>query len=155
MLYRGAVEWSKALVFRVLRIMPGTQVATHTLRLAVFAITTGIHLLIRQFARSKCSSWEDEVYWWSANFVGMILEGYFSAYVLRFIHKMPDGRTKRWALKMVNVVGPWVGRLWVFVFLVWSVGKQEYNKYECYYGKRANPAGMDHRKQGLKNKTDA
>jgi hypothetical protein len=155
MLYRASVVWAKALVFGVARVKRGSALATHALRAAVFAITTGIHIAVTVFGRAKCAAWDDEVYWWTANFVGIMLEGYVSTYTLRLIHRMPDGRGKRWALRTVNAVGPWIGRLWVLVFLFWSVGKMEYNKYECHYNKatRGRKTVREKMNAGTKNKT--
>jgi hypothetical protein len=95
-------------------------------------VTTMIHILIQEFAYSRCASISDEIIYWIANFVGLMLEDYTIKDVYYLVHRTSEAKTKRIVIRGLEISGPWIGRLWLFSFLFWIVGKVEYNKYGCW-----------------------
>jgi Membrane bound O-acyl transferase family len=132
MLYRGSVTYARLVALDVLRLPSGGWWATVVIRGWVFVVTAGIHVFVGQFSRTGCEEGWETVAWWMAMFGAMILENIVSKWVSGSVEKMREGRMKgclEWVLKCP---GPWIGRAWVFVFLLWTVGKLEYLKYYCW-----------------------
>lgn len=132
MLYRGSVEYSKMLVFRGLRIQPGSNLATHAMRASVFVITTLFHVWLGYYQHSECDKAWDETIWWGRYFVAMMLEEVVRQFSIDYVNNLEDGRQKRilrWGLEWVS---PWVGRVWVLAFNMWIVPKVDWLRMDCY-----------------------
>jgi hypothetical protein len=133
MLYRGSVTFARLIALNGLHLQPGHWPATVVIRGAVFGLSATIHVVVGVFSRSGCEDDWETGRWWMGMFVAMVLEAAVVEAVTWCVECWPEGSWVKRALRCgLEMLGPWVGRVWVFVYLLWSVGRLEYRKYHCW-----------------------